>query len=196
MVADVRRVAGRARVRVAEDRLVPRDQHVVLRHHEVRLHVVRAELDREPVGLERVLGHEPAGPAVPDHERLGLASGLVPLVVLLRVRERRHHRPQGEDRQEHEEPAASSSSEERNRAKTGLQPRPFSAIARYGSAAWEGISHAGGGRFKLSLFAALTGLVALLTAVPAGAQTPPAEPPLANSSNVHVIGHIPGTPRE
>jgi hypothetical protein len=29
--------------------------------------------------------------------------------------------------------------------------------------------------------------------VPAAALTPPAEPPLANSTNVHVIGHIPGT---
>jgi hypothetical protein len=53
--------------------------------------------------------------------------------------------------------------------------------------------HLGGGFFKLSLFAALTGLIALLAAVPAGAQTPPAEPPLANSSNVHVLGHIPGS---
>src|SRR4051795_13328134 len=54
--------------------------------------------------------------------------------------------------------------------------------------------HLGGGKFKLlSSFAALTGFVALLIAVPAGAQTPPAEPPLANSSNVHVFGHIPGS---
>ena len=53
--------------------------------------------------------------------------------------------------------------------------------------------HLGGGISKLSLFAALTGLIALLAAVPAGAQTPPAEPPLANSSNVHVLGHIPGS---
>jgi hypothetical protein len=47
----------------------------------------------------------------------------------------------------------------------------------------------------LLLFAALTSLVALLNVVPAAAQVPPApaEPPLANSSNVHVIGHIPGT---
>jgi hypothetical protein len=43
------------------------------------------------------------------------------------------------------------------------------------------------------LFAALTGFVALLNVVPAAALTPPAEPPLANSTNVHVIGHIPGT---
>jgi hypothetical protein len=53
--------------------------------------------------------------------------------------------------------------------------------------------HLGGGIFKLSLFAALAGLIALVAAVPAGAQTPPAEPPLANSSNVHVLGHIPGS---
>ena len=53
--------------------------------------------------------------------------------------------------------------------------------------------HLGGGISKLSLFAALAGLIALLAAVPAGAQTPPAEPPLANSSNVHLLGHIPGT---
>ena len=51
----------------------------------------------------------------------------------------------------------------------------------------------GGGILKPSLFAALTGLIALLAAVPAGAQTPPAEPPLANSSNVHLLGHIPGS---
>jgi hypothetical protein len=54
--------------------------------------------------------------------------------------------------------------------------------------------HSGGGISKLSLFAALTGLVGLFAAAgPAGAQTPPAEPPLANSSNVHVLGHIPGS---
>ena len=51
-----------------------------------------------------------------------------------------------------------------------------------------------GGRSRsLLLIAALTSFVALLNVVPAGAQTPPAEPPLANSSNVHVLGHIPGT---
>src|SRR4051794_22473532 len=53
--------------------------------------------------------------------------------------------------------------------------------------------HLGGGFRTLSLSAALVGLIALLAAVPAGAQTPPAEPPLANSSNVHVLGHIPGS---
>jgi len=45
----------------------------------------------------------------------------------------------------------------------------------------------------LLLLAALTGFVALLNVVPAAALTPPAEPPLANSTNVHVIGHIPGS---
>src|SRR5215210_9130098 len=53
--------------------------------------------------------------------------------------------------------------------------------------------HLGGGFFKLSLFAALTGLGALVAAVPAGAQTLPAEPPLATASNVHVLGHVPGS---
>jgi hypothetical protein len=53
--------------------------------------------------------------------------------------------------------------------------------------------HLGGGILKLSVFAALTGLIALLAAAPAGAQTLPAEPPLATSSNVHVLAHIPGS---
>jgi hypothetical protein len=35
----------------------------------------------------------------------------------------------------------------------------------------------------LLLFAGLTGFVALLNVVPAAALTPPAEPPLANSTN-------------
>ena len=50
--------------------------------------------------------------------------------------------------------------------------------------------HLGGGFFKLSLFAALTGLTVLMSAVSASAQT---EPELAKSSNVHVLGHIPGS---
>src|SRR5215212_2974311 len=51
-----------------------------------------------------------------------------------------------------------------------------------------------GGFRKLSLSAALTGFVALVAAVPAGAQTSlPAEPPLAASSNVHALGHVPGS---
>src|SRR5215217_3499577 len=40
------------------------------------------------------------------------------------------------------------------------------------------------------LFAAV---MALVLAVPAAAQTPPIEPPLAASSNVHAVGHIPGS---
>jgi LVIVD repeat len=50
--------------------------------------------------------------------------------------------------------------------------------------------HFPGGCRTLSLTAALTGLIALLAAVPAGAQT---EPPLATSSNVHMLGHVPGS---
>jgi hypothetical protein len=53
--------------------------------------------------------------------------------------------------------------------------------------------HLGRGFFKLTLSAALTGLTVLMGAVSASAQTPPAEPPLATSSNVHVLGHIPGS---
>src|SRR3954452_12420377 len=51
----------------------------------------------------------------------------------------------------------------------------------------------GGGFKNLSISAALAGLVAVCSAASAAAQTPPAEPPLAASSNVHVIGHIPGS---
>src|SRR3954469_21698506 len=51
----------------------------------------------------------------------------------------------------------------------------------------------GGGFKNLSISAALAGLIALCSAPSAAAQTPPAEPPLASSSNVHVIGHIPGS---
>src|SRR3954453_23592117 len=51
----------------------------------------------------------------------------------------------------------------------------------------------GGGFKNLSISAALAGLIALCSAASAAAQTPPAEPPLAASSNVHVIGHIPGS---
>jgi len=53
--------------------------------------------------------------------------------------------------------------------------------------------HLGGGSSKLSLSFALTGVVALLSTASASAQTPPAEPPLSASSNVHAIGHIPGS---
>jgi hypothetical protein len=52
--------------------------------------------------------------------------------------------------------------------------------------------HAGGGmRLLLSLLSALA-VVAGLTALPAAAQIP-AEPPLATSSNVHVLSHVPGS---
>jgi LVIVD repeat len=54
--------------------------------------------------------------------------------------------------------------------------------------------HAGGGRFKLlSLLCALAAVAAGVTALPAAAQTLPAEPPLAASSNVQVVGHVPGS---
>src|SRR3954466_12292626 len=51
----------------------------------------------------------------------------------------------------------------------------------------------GGGFKNLSISAARGGRIALSCAASAAAQTPPAEPPLAASSNVHVIGHIPGS---
>src|SRR6185436_13713447 len=50
-----------------------------------------------------------------------------------------------------------------------------------------------GGTGNLSISAALVSVVALCCAATAAAQTPPAEPPLAASDNVHVIGHIPGS---
>jgi LVIVD repeat len=50
-----------------------------------------------------------------------------------------------------------------------------------------------GGIKTLSISAALTCAFALCSAATAAAQTPPAEPPLATSDNVHVIGHIPGS---
>jgi hypothetical protein len=59
--------------------------------------------------------------------------------------------------------------------------------------------HHRGGRFTgLSSVFGLTFIVALLTAMPAAAQTAPIEPapiepPLAASSNVHPLGHIPGS---
>jgi hypothetical protein len=54
--------------------------------------------------------------------------------------------------------------------------------------------HAGGGRFKLlSLLCALAAVAAGVTALPAAAQTLPAEPPLAASPNVQVVGHVPGS---
>ena len=45
---------------------------------------------------------------------------------------------------------------------------------------------------KIALVCALTGAGAALTALPAAAQIP-AEPPLAASSNVHVLEHVPGS---
>jgi hypothetical protein len=53
--------------------------------------------------------------------------------------------------------------------------------------------HLAGGIKSLSLTAALIGVIALLHAAPSAAQTPPPDPPLANSSNVHLLGHIPGS---
>jgi hypothetical protein len=51
----------------------------------------------------------------------------------------------------------------------------------------------GGGRIKLlSLLSALVGAAAAWSAAPAAAQIP-AEPPLAASSNVHVLEHVPGS---
>src|SRR5215212_6811121 len=52
----------------------------------------------------------------------------------------------------------------------------------------------GGGRRKLlSLSCALAGVIAAYTAMPAPAPNIPAEPPPATSTNVHVLGHIPGS---
>jgi len=51
----------------------------------------------------------------------------------------------------------------------------------------------GGGRIRsLSLLCAFGGLVAAVGAAPAAAQVP-AEPPLATSSNVHLLSHVPGS---
>jgi hypothetical protein len=50
-------------------------------------------------------------------------------------------------------------------------------------------------RRVMSAFA-LAVVVALLSAMPAAAQTLPVEPPLAASSNVHTVGHIPAPPPE
>jgi hypothetical protein len=48
-------------------------------------------------------------------------------------------------------------------------------------------------RGRLFMLLGLSAFAAVLSAAPAGAQSVPAEPPLAASSNVHVVGHIPGT---
>ena len=63
---------------VRDVRLVARDQHAVLGRHQVRLDVVRAQLDRQPVRLECVLGQVAARAPVADHERtrlLGFGGG-------------------------------------------------------------------------------------------------------------------------
>ena len=54
---------------LAELMLVARDQHAVLRRHEVGLDVVGAHLDRQTIRLERVFGTIPARAAMRDHER-------------------------------------------------------------------------------------------------------------------------------
>ena len=97
MVRNVGRIAGRG-IRVADERLVTGDQHAVVRRHEVGLDVVCAELDREPVGLQRVLGQEAARSPVADHQRAVLALRAVALVLVLadggRRCEERHHSEQ------------------------------------------------------------------------------------------------------
>src|SRR5215217_8080906 len=55
--------------------LVARDQVTVLGRDEIRLDVVRAELDRERVARKRVVGEVAGGSAVPDHERVWLIVG-------------------------------------------------------------------------------------------------------------------------
>jgi hypothetical protein len=53
--------------------------------------------------------------------------------------------------------------------------------------------HTGGGPIKLLLsFLSALAVGAGLTAVPAAAQIP-ADPPLATSSNVHLLSHVPGS---
>src|SRR5215210_8016015 len=51
----------------------------------------------------------------------------------------------------------------------------------------------GGGRSQLLSLLCVLGGAAALTAAPASAQDIPVEPPLANSSNVHTVAHIPGS---
>lgn len=46
---------------------------------------------------------------------------------------------------------------------------------------------------RLTTLVGLSAVVVLLTAMPASGQTLPIEPPLAASSNVHPVGHIPGS---
>jgi hypothetical protein len=59
--------------------LVPRDEHAVLRAHEVRLDVVGPESRAELIRGERVLGPVARGAPVRDHERLGVP----PLVIVV-----------------------------------------------------------------------------------------------------------------
>ena len=55
--------------RAADLVLVPRDEDAVFGRDEIRLDEVGAHLDRQPVGLQRVLGPMAAGAAVRDDER-------------------------------------------------------------------------------------------------------------------------------
>jgi hypothetical protein len=55
--------------------LVARDQHPVLRAHQIWLDEVGALLGRKPVGRQRVLGAVPGGAPMPDHERPGFGVG-------------------------------------------------------------------------------------------------------------------------
>src|ERR671911_617026 len=55
------------------------------------------------------------------------------------------------------------------------------------------MQHRGGRIRRLMSVFALAVVVVLLTAMPAAGQTLPIEPPLAASSNVHPVAHIPGS---
>jgi hypothetical protein len=72
-----------------------RDQDAVLGGHEIRLDVVRAQLDGQPVARERVVGQVARGPAVADYQRTVLLRKPAPLVLLLADRcgrcEEGHH---------------------------------------------------------------------------------------------------------
>ena len=81
--------------RVGDVGLVAGDQVAVLRRHEIGLDVVGAQLDRERVGLQRVLGQIAAGAAMTDDERV-----LLPAIVVRHRRGRRgrHQRRAGHRR--------------------------------------------------------------------------------------------------
>jgi hypothetical protein len=65
--------------RRADRRLVARDQHAVLRGHEVGLDVVRAHPRGQPVGAERVLGAVARGAAMAvDRDRLSAMVAMRP----------------------------------------------------------------------------------------------------------------------